>query len=327
MESVRWAMIGTGAVTEVKSGPGLYKSENSNLVGVYDINIEKAKDYAKRHGVKKVYEKIEDALNDDEVNAIYISTPPNFHKEMVLKAIEAKKPAYVEKPLALNYKEALEIKRASEEKNVPVFVAYYRRGQEKFITIKNIIESGEIGNIKTISLVHNMAVEKNELSRDTLPWRLIPSITLGGKIVDMDTHVIDIVQFLIGDISEVRGFAINTGNYYDVEDTGVMIFKIGDILATANWCYVADKTEEKLTIVGDKGRIETTGLFAGDVKVERDGEIKNLSFKEPEHAAMPFIQQVVNELIGKEKSNADLDSAINNVRVIDKLLKDYRKKY
>ena len=122
--------------------------------------------------------------------------------------------------------------------------------------------------------------------------------------------------------------AENYGGHYDVEDTVNAIFKTeSGVMGNGIWCYVADHNEEEMLIVGDKGRISTTGLFYGPIKVIIDGVEEVIDYEEPEHVAQPYIQTIVNELIGKEKSPANLESAANIIKVIDDILSGYRKRY
>ena len=96
MRTIRWGIIGCGDVTEVKSGPAFNKINNSSLVAVMRRDIKKAADYAARHEVPKWYDDANKLINDDEVNAIYIATPPAFHEGYAIAAINAGKPVYIE---------------------------------------------------------------------------------------------------------------------------------------------------------------------------------------------------------------------------------------
>ena len=99
MATIRWGIIGCGDVTEVKSGPAFNKVPNSELVAVMRRDAEKAKNYALRHKVAKWYSDAGHLINDPDVNAIYVATPPSSHEEYTLAAIAAGKPVYVEKPI------------------------------------------------------------------------------------------------------------------------------------------------------------------------------------------------------------------------------------
>ena len=328
MESVRWGMIGCGAVTEKKSGPGLYKSRHSSLRALYSRNHDRAKDWSLRHGVPVVYETVEALFADPEIDAVYISTPPRYHREYALRCLEAGKIPYIEKPMANSYAECEEILAASRRLGIPVYVAYYRRGMAKYQKLKELVDSGCLGNIRMARLCQLMKPEPADLDREKLPWRLKPEETGGGKFIDTATHALDVIDYLFGSITEVHGMADNFGGLYDVEDTvaAVMRCKSG-VLVTGTWCYAADHDDEELLIVGERGHIKTTGLSCGPIHLTVDGVRELLEFPEPEHVAMPYTQFLVDEMTGRGKSPADAESAANNVRVMDAILREYRARY
>jgi predicted dehydrogenase len=127
--TIRWGIIGCGDVTEVKSGPGFQLATNSQLVAVMRRNGELAADYARRHHVPRWYDDADRLIADPEVDAVYIATPPAFHKPYTLAAAKAGKPVYVEKPMAMNAEECRDMVDACAQAGVPLFVAYYT-GQE-----------------------------------------------------------------------------------------------------------------------------------------------------------------------------------------------------
>jgi predicted dehydrogenase len=328
LKEVCWGMIGCGNVTEKKSGPPLYKTDRSRVKGVYARRAAPATDYARRHNIPIVYPTPEALFADGEINAVYISTPPDKHKDYALAALSAGKIPYIEKPMAMNYAECEEILRAGEAAKLPVYVAYYRRGLPKYLKIKELIDSGELGTIRFVRLHQFMKPETSDLDHAHLPWRVIPAISSGGKFVDMAVHVIDMVQFLFGDIGAVQGFADNQGGLYDAEDTvGALLQCKSGVRVSGLWCYTTDYDDEEMLIVGEKGHIRTGGLALGSVHVSIGGKENTLEFPEPEHVAGPFIQSLVEEMTGGKKSNADAKSAANNVRVADAILKDYRQRY
>ena len=103
--TVKWGILGVGDVCEVKSAPAMQIVDNSQLVAVMHRDGTKAEDYAQRHQVPKWYDNAEELINDPDVNAIYIATPPNAHEELTIKVANAGKPVYVEKPMARSYAE------------------------------------------------------------------------------------------------------------------------------------------------------------------------------------------------------------------------------
>ena len=96
---IKWGFIGCGEVTKKKSGPAFQKVEGSEVVAVMSRDGAKAKAYAKERGIKKWYDDAQELIDDPEVNAIYIATPPSSHATYAIMAMKAGKPAYIEKPL------------------------------------------------------------------------------------------------------------------------------------------------------------------------------------------------------------------------------------
>ena len=123
MTEVRWGIIGAGDVCEVKSGPAMKLIKGSSLVAVMRRNAEKARDYAHRHGVPKWFDTAEQLINDPDVNAIYIATPPDSHESYTRMAAQAGKPVYVEKPMARTHQECVAMIDVCKQAKVPLFTA------------------------------------------------------------------------------------------------------------------------------------------------------------------------------------------------------------
>ena len=139
MKKINWGIIGCGDVTELKSGPAFNKAKNSSLAAVMRRDAVKAKDYAQRHQVPTWYTDAALLINDPAVNAIYVATPPLSHEAYTIAALQAGKPVYVEKPMALNYKAALNMVDIAAKKNQKLVVAHYRREQPFFKKINQLI--------------------------------------------------------------------------------------------------------------------------------------------------------------------------------------------
>ncbi|MGH4039073.1 MAG: Gfo/Idh/MocA family protein [Sphaerochaeta sp.] len=327
-KEVNWAIIGCGDVTEVKSGPGLYKSEHSNLVAVYNRTTAKAVDYAKRHNVSKVYKTVSELLDDDSIDIVYIATPPKYHKDFALQVLNANKIPYVEKPVANTYAEFLEIKELSEKKNIPVYIAFYRRGLEKYLKIKELLDSKVIGDVRFVSLKQLEKVRSSDLNRENLPWRLKFDISGGGKFVDMGVHMLDYLSLFFGNITEIKGSVSNQGGFYDVEDTVLINYKFeSGIIGTGTFCYVSDKDENLCEILGSEGRIYFDVLSGDSFTIEKNGKKEILNFEVPEHIAMPYEQAIVNEVLGIKKCHNNIENALALSKAMDDLMKSYRVKH
>ncbi|HEY3180783.1 MAG TPA: Gfo/Idh/MocA family oxidoreductase [Casimicrobiaceae bacterium] len=109
MKTIRWGMIGCGDVAEVKSGPGFYKAEHSQLVAVMRGNGALAADFARLHGVPRSYDNADAIIHATAIDAVYIATLTDSHCEYTLRCAAAGKPVYVEKPMAMNHVQCAEM--------------------------------------------------------------------------------------------------------------------------------------------------------------------------------------------------------------------------
>ncbi len=326
MRTIRWGMIGCGAVAEVKSGPGFYKARDSSLVAVTSADPELTRSFAQRHAVAKPYDRTEQMLADADIDAVYVATPPSSHKPLALLVASSGKHVYVEKPMAMRFEECREIVDACEQKGVRLFVAFYRRAMPRFLKIKAWLDQGAIGEVRCVRAVQHQPPAPEDLSRDTLPWRLIPEVSGGGKFLDMGIHTLDIFDFLFGAIEEVHGIASNRAGLYDVEDTVTATWRhASGVQGSGSWCYICGQGEDRVEIIGSRGRIEFEFFSDKPLKLITEAGVQEADIPNPQHVQQPFIQSIVDDLNGVSPCPGNVESAVRSTWVADEVLKNYRR--
>ena len=325
MKTIRWGIVGCGDVTEVKSGPGFQQANNSSLTAVMRRNGDLARDYAERHGVPKWYDDAAALINDHEVDAVYVATPPSSHKQYTLMAATAGKPVYVEKPMALNYAQCREMISATESAGVPLYVAYYRRALKRFLKVKELVDSGTVGQIRFVSIMLYQPVRMEHKNSDNLPWRVLPEIAGGGIFVDLASHQLDFLDFLLGPIEHAQGFATNQAGNYLAEDmvSASFVFQSG-VQGTGNWCFNAYEEIDHTEIVGDKGRLIYSTFDDQPVVLETVEGKKEFKIGYPVHIQQPLIQTVVDDLLGEGKCPSTGESGARTTWVMDQILAGYK---
>lgn len=303
MKEIKWGIIGCGNVTEVKSGPAFNKVKNSSLVAVMRRDGEKAKDYANRHNVPKWYDDAMKLINDKDVNAIYIATPPSSHESYTLAAFQAGKPVYVEKPMTLNYASALNMVRAANESNMKLCVAHYRRGQPYFNKIKQIIDDKIIGGTRFANLkFYKKQLTKDELALTGNKWRVDAGISGGGLFHDLAPHQIDLMYYFFGEAAYAKGIAINQSKLYNADDivAGNILFKNG-VVFNGLWSFNVGKDEEKdvCEIVGSYGSISFSVFNEQKIFLRKNGKEEIISYTPPQHVQQPMIEKVVEYFLDK----------------------------
>ncbi|RKN86449.1 Gfo/Idh/MocA family protein [Paenibacillus ginsengarvi] len=318
-KTIRWGIIGCGNVTEVKSGPGFQLAERSELVAVMRRNGELAADYARRHQVGKWYDNADTLINDPEVDAVYIATPPSTHKPYALEVAKAGKPVYVEKPMALNADECAEMIEACREAGVPLFVAYYRRALPRFLKIKQLLDMGTIGDVRFVTTVHKKKLTENP---DSLPWRVMPDIAGGGHFFDLASHTLDILDFLLGPVRDASGQSGRQAKAYEAEDivSGSYVFESG-VQGTGIWCFTAYQGGEVNEIVGTRGKLTFSTFGSEPIRLTTEDGIGDYQLEQPKHIQQPLIQSIVNELCGIGSCPSTGVSALRTARVMDALTK------
>ena len=227
-KEIRWGFIGCGEVTEKKSGPAFNLVAGSRIWAVMSRSKEKASSYAERHNIPRWYTDALQLINDPEVNAIYIATPPSSHATYAIMAMKAGKPVYVEKPLASSYLDCQRINRVSEQTHVPCFVAYYRRYLPYFQKVKELVEKGAIGKVTSVQIRFACPPRDLDYNSTALPWRVQRDIAGGGYFYDLAPHQIDLLQEIFGPIVRAKGFSSNRGGLYETEDTVSAAFQFAD---------------------------------------------------------------------------------------------------
>lgn len=325
---INWGIIGCGNVTELKSGPAFGKVAGSRITAVMRRNRELAEDYARRHNVPKFYTNADDLINDDEINAVYIATPPMSHAEYAIKVLRAGKPVYIEKPMALNYEECAAINEISEKFGVPVFVAYYRRTLPGFLKIKSLIESGEIGKPRFANFqIYNYPSEDEKAGR--LPWRVMPEISGAGHFFDLGSHQLDYLDFLFGPVLKVSSLAVNQARNYNAEDFISAQFLFSDnIVGTGIWSFSVSQESNRdyFEVVGEKGIIKTSTFTCEPIVLVNGNGRSEFAHERPENIQLHLIEQIVSALSGKGEVVSTGITAARTSWVMDQVVKEYYKK-
>ena len=280
-----------------------------------------ARDYAQRHGVPRWYDDAQALIDDDEVDAVYVATPPASHKEYALACAKAGKPVYVEKPMALNFAECSAMIDACRAANTPLFVAYYRRALPRFLKVKELLESGAIGDVRFVSITFYQPPEKSVLDPASLPWRVRPELSGGGLFVDLASHMLDFLDFALGPIRQAKGIASNQAGLYPAEDivSGTFAFESG-VHGVGTWCFSAFGKRDHTEIVGSTGRISYATFDSTPIVLTTSSGTTELPIENPPHIQQPLIQLIVDHLNGTATSPSMGESAARTSWVMDQML-------
>lgn len=321
---IQWGIIGCGDVTEHKSGPAFNKVPDSTLVAVMRRDAAKAKDYAERHSVPKYYSDAQQLINDPDINAVYIATPPGSHEQYALEAMAAGKPVYVEKPMALNFAAAQKIKKFSEDNKIRLVVAHSRQTQPFFRAIKDIADNKVIGNITSVQLTFNrVALTAEELSQPQKAWRVDPALSGGGLSHDMAPHQLGLMLYFFGDVQQASGHSANTNSLYKADDRveGNIVFKNG-VRFHGSWDFNSSDEKDECIISGSEGSIRFPVFGKHEWTLHKNGMDTIKTFEIPDHVQQPMIQQTVQYFLGRAANPCPPEEGCEVMRLMEIFTKE-----
>ena len=319
---IRWGILGCGDVTEIKSGPALRKIPGSALTAVMRRDAEKARDYARRHGVPRWYGYAIDLLADPEVDAVYVASPPSAHLELGRLAAQAGKPCYVEKPMGSSSSDAQGLIDVFDQAGLPFYPAFYRRGLRKFRRVGELLATGVLGKVEKVRYCHWSAQQLK-----CADWRIDPLISGGGLFVDLGSHVLDILDFWFGPLDLKSCRAENRsgrGELADYVQASLTAPGQPRVELDFNFCK-PDEHQERFYIEGEKGSLSFTVFDLTPLKAEnREHPSEPLVPDEifiAEHVQQGLLENVMECLRGKVEPWATPQAALRTWKLMEAILK------
>lgn len=317
-QTIRWGIIGCGAVCEIKSGPGFQKADHSERVMVMRRDAAKAQDYATRHNVPHWTTDATELINSPLVDAVYIATPVGTHASYALQVAAAGKPCYIEKPMTRNFAEAMQIVNAFEAKNLPVFAAYYRRQLPRFVKAKELLDANAIGTITGLHVAYATNFHQRVDPKNP-PWRIHAEHAGGGLFFDLASHALDVIDYMVGPLNHVSGQAQNITQVYDVEEIVSLRFGIHNThgVGTGLWNFASQTHEDHITIYGTQGKLAMACFAHPRLTLITQDDEQIFDLPDPPHVQQPLIQSIVNELNGNGQCPSTARSAARTANVMD----------
>ncbi len=313
---VKWGIIGCGNVAEFKGGPALYNVANSELIAVMRRDIGKAADFAMRHHAKRYYSKVEELLADEEVNAVYIATPPHVHASQTIKAAEAGKHVLCEKPMAMTVAECEEMIRACRDNGVQLMVAYYRRFFPVVVKMRELLGQGKIG--RPVMARTQVSGFYHPPSDGTSPWRIDPKISGGGFLTDVGSHRIDLLTYLLGEFQEVAAFVDTVHFDFEVDDSSLLIMRFengSQAIASFHWNIGASADE--FEIEGTKGRLLSRDLGRGYLELSTDDGLEKYHLPPPGITHLGLVDDFVRSVISGKTNSLSGEEGLKTTKVLE----------
>lgn len=315
MKNILWGVISTANIAQQQLIPAIGRASNAELVAISSRGSQ-VHAVASKLGVSKAYESYEELLNDPDIEAVYIPLPNHLHKEWVFKAAKQGKHVLCEKPVSLTAQEAEEMVEICRENNVKFMEAFMYQLHPQHKRVKEIMSSGEIGDIKLIKSSHSFYMQSRENK-----FRMDKTMG-GGSLYDVGCYSIHAIRYLL----DTEPISVQCSAELDPE-TGVDMSAFGYLNmgggVRAMFDCSFDMTERnEYEIIGTKGTIKVPFAFRPD----NNGGVGKII---TQVADMVREENIYGDLYRLEvehfsdaiKGNSDLEvtgiSTINNMRVIE----------
>jgi UDP-N-acetyl-2-amino-2-deoxyglucuronate dehydrogenase len=330
---VRFALIGAGMGAETHANE-LVHVNGARLEAVYARSPEKAEKFRIRYGAKKAYSDRAALLADPEIDAVIIVTPNGLHRDFAIAAATARKHVIVEKPLEITTARAREIIQACIDNQVSLFVIYQMRFAEATAKLKAAIDHGELGRIILVNVIDNEYRTPEYYARDY--WRGTREFEGGGCLMTQTTHLLDLVQYLVGPVESTFAHVKTAAHDIDTEDLAVATLKFANgalgVVSSSTAAFPAQR--HIVTVVGTDGTISINGeydqiIFQG-LRNARDGIDAPPGFAFGDNAdprSFPTLrhrtqlQAITNRIVGGQPSGETTDDYLQALYLSDAIYK------
>lgn len=316
---IKWGILGAANIAIERLIPAMLDAKNTQILAIASRSQEKANRVAEQFNIPRTYDSYDALLKDNDIDAVYIPLPNHLHKEWTLRAAQAGKHVLCEKPAALNEKEVHEMVEACYKNNVLFMEAFAFRCHPKWHRLREILDSGHIGEIKNVQARFAIKVDnKNDI-------RLSPTMG-GGSLYDLGSYCINGIRFIMNDEpSEVIAIAHQSEDNVDLSVGVLMKFSNGRIAQFE--CSFEGEYNQSISITGTKGLINITWPFRNPVvTIQKNGKLEREAFEFQINTYVAQVEHFNNCILKNQSLFYDSNETIANMRVIDAIYESIKSK-
>ena len=306
----KWGLIGASTIAK-EWVIGAIRATGGEVASVYSTNAERGETYARENGIARSVTSLDALLSDPEIDAVYISTTNELHRDQAIAAAKAGKHILCEKPLALTIGDAHQMLKAVREAGVVAGTNHHLRNAASHRAMRDAIAQGKIGKVLAARVFHAVYLPPHLQG-----WRIERPDAGGGVILDITVHDADTLRFVLGeDPVEAVAFSQQGGlSGAGLEDgvMGVLRFSSGAI-AQFHDAFTTKYAETGFEVHGSEG-----SLIARNVMTQKQVGTVILRDKDGEHE-LPLdqknlyetaLQAFHNAIAGKGQPSATLEDGI-----------------
>ncbi|MFA9388724.1 MAG: Gfo/Idh/MocA family protein [Prolixibacteraceae bacterium] len=321
---IRWGILSTANIGMQKVIPAIQKAENCIVTAICSRNLETAQVAATSLGIEKAYGSYEELLADSNIDAIYIPLPNHLHVDWTIKALQAGKHVLCEKPIGLNTAEAVHLaKEAQKYPHLKVMEAFMYRFHPQWIKAKDLVDSGVIGEVKT---VHSFFSYFN-----ANPQNIRNKADIGGgALMDIGCYCIQFPRFLFGSNPEKVVGLMDHDPLMKTDRITSALLDFGGGISSTFTCSTQLQSFQRAQIVGTQGRIEieipvnAPALEATKLTLVTSAGSEEMWFGPIDQYTLQA-EAFANSVLNETDVPTSLNDAIGNMQVIDALFESAEK--
>ena len=315
---INWGILGCAGIAEERVIPGLLKAPGANLYAIASrSSSDKLKHFQDKFKPETVYPSYEELLLDPKVDAVYIPLPNGLHYEWVLKAADSKKHILCEKPLGVSKSQVKQMQAACDKNGVYLMEAFAYRQSPLTRKVKEIIDSGILGNLKLIESHYGYYLEDQNDVR-------FSSALYGGATYDVGCYNINLIRYLagsepakicaVGNLSDKHRVDIDSSILMDFRN-GIQGFSFCSMMISKTCFYKVIGTEGILTVNDEYNSKGKTSIH-----ISTENGCKEIEVDCPDNYMLE-IEQFGRVIAGEEKPFVPIEDSIGNAAAIDEGLK------
>ncbi len=282
---IKIAIIGCGRIAQNHFTAIEDHSDEFEIVAVCDANEKTLAKYTSKYNVQG-YDNYLTLMRESDCDIVSLCTPSGQHAEQTICAAKYGKNVITEKPMATNWEDGLAMVKACDEANVHLFVIKQNRNNATMQLLKRAMDDERFGKIYMAHV--NLFWTRAQDYYDSASWRGTWEMD-GGAFMNQASHYVDLLEWLIGPISDVHAMTATLARDIQVEDTGVLNLRwrsgaLGSMAVTM--LTYPQNLEGSITILGEKGTVRVGGVAINDIQLwqfadqkDYDAEVKNISYQ------------------------------------------------